>query len=169
MCGEYGKLYVAGRRLEFNASDSCDIAMYAFTEGCGVGVDVEAIRPMGGDFEGISRSFFSAEEAEELASLPSAARLGAFFRCWTRKEAFVKAIGGGLSIPLDSFRVSMRLEESPRLLRAADQGEDPRVWTFHHVEPAPRYVGAVAYKDSKRPLKVFGPIEAIRILCCETR
>ena len=93
--------------LRFNASNSGDLAAYAFTTGCDIGVDVEQHRALA-DLENIAHRFFSPEETAELLELSAAEKTAAFFRCWTRKEAYIKALGGGLSIPLDSFRVTLR-------------------------------------------------------------
>ena len=94
--------------LEFNLAHSGRFAAYAFAVGCELGVDIEEVR-QGGDQESFMRAeFFSREEREEWLGLDPSQRAEAFFRCWTRKEAYIKALGDGLSMPLDSFQVSLQ-------------------------------------------------------------
>ena len=116
-----------GSRLRFNLSHSADLALIAIAPDVDIGVDVEHIRP-GPDYSDIARHFFSEEEVRELDGIPSHLLAGAFFRCWTQKEAYVKARSEGFGIPLTSFSVS-HLQEA---------------WSVYMLEPAPGYVGAVA-------------------------
>lgn len=107
--GAQGKPALEGEHsadsLRFNASHSGELAVYAFVRECEVGVDVEFIKT---DFETeeIAERFFSAPEIRALRALPAAEKPAAFFRFWTRKEAYIKAIGSGLSHPLDQFDVT---------------------------------------------------------------
>ncbi len=113
--GELGKPCVdRAPALEFNVSHSGDLAVFAFAR-APVGIDVELLRSVS-DALTIAQRFFSPEERQALAGYGSADRSSAFLRCWTRKEAFLKAPGVGLSLPLDSFAVSLE-ERSARLLR----------------------------------------------------
>ena len=141
--------------IAFNLSHSGQLAMYAFTRDCALGIDVEHVRPVA-DLQAIAARFFAPAEAAELLELPATPqRERAFFSCWTRKEAYVKAIGTGLSTPLDSFRVTLRPGEPPRL---AAVGGDPAALAgrrLHAFEPAAGYVAALAYRDAPRPLLVF--------------
>src|SRR5689334_19989736 len=105
--GHYGKPSVDhAHGLRFNMSHSHEVAVYAFVQEQEIGVDVEYIKT---DFatEDIARKFFSKQEADALMSLPKDEQGRAFFRCWTRKEAYIKAIGSGLSHPLNEFDVSL--------------------------------------------------------------
>src|SRR5688500_18220547 len=119
--GSYGKPALDGehkdRPLRFNMSHSRGVGLVAVSEGKELGVDVEHIRA---DFatEDIARRFFSPREVAAFNALPPELRVNAFFRCWTRKEAYIKAIGLGLSQPLDGFDVTLAPDESPALLRA---------------------------------------------------
>lgn len=106
-------------RLDFNLSHSEAWALVALSDGAAVGVDIEVPRPVPERLEIAERNFAPAERAA-LRSLPEPQQAGAFLACWTRKEAFVKALGGGLSVALDSFDVSLRPDEPARLLRSAD-------------------------------------------------
>lgn len=100
--------------IEFNLSHSGDWVLFAFT-GCGeVGVDIEKIRPIP-DMRDVAKVNFAASEFALWESTPEADRVAAFYRCWTRKESFIKAIGEGLSCPLDSFEVSFGLHQPARL------------------------------------------------------
>jgi 4'-phosphopantetheinyl transferase len=102
--------------LRFNVSHSGELLLIALARGAELGVDVEAVRP-DIDHAAIARRFFSACEQAALLALPDPLRARGFFAIWTRKEAYVKLLGGGLSIPLDGFDVS--LDEPARLLRGA--------------------------------------------------
>jgi 4'-phosphopantetheinyl transferase len=149
--GAYGKPALAQEGLlRFNMSHSHGMALYALTEGRDVGVDVEYMRA---DFTGddIARRFFSPFEVQSLCGLPDADRVESFFRCWTRKEAYIKATGRGLSQPLDAFDVTLAPGETAALLRT-DEGSHER-WSMANVEVGPGYAGAVA---------VEGPITTIR-------
>jgi 4'-phosphopantetheinyl transferase len=126
----------------FNVSHSGGLALYAFTRGREVGVDVEQARA---DFAGeeIAARFFSAREVECLRAVGQDLRTEAFFNCWTRKEAYIKAIGEGLSRPLDSFAVSLTPGEPAALLYSANASEPSR-WSFRELKPAPGYAAALA-------------------------
>lgn len=147
--GDKGKPFVpqaqtaAAQRLFFNLTDSKDLAMYAFTRGAELGVDVEILRPMP-DALGIAEHFFSAEERDNLKGVPPEARSEAFFNCWTRKEAYIKAIGKGLSEPLDRFCVTLRPEEPTRFVHLGGDPERAAGWTLHHLMPEEGAVGALA-------------------------
>jgi 4'-phosphopantetheinyl transferase len=154
-----GKPRLSGpTRLKFNMSDSGGIAVYAFALDCAVGVDVEAIRPLRDDrLRAIARVAFCAAETAELWSLPPGERLPAFYRGWTRKEAYVKAVGEGLSMPLDRVRVSLRADEAARIVELLPGEDAPPAWTLHHLEPAPGWVGALAYRSAPRRVISLGP------------
>lgn len=145
--------------LRFNVSNSGNLAAYAFTAACEIGVDVEQHRALH-DFESIARRFFSPEETADLMELPAAERNAAFFNCWSRKEAYIKAMGGGLSIPLDSFQVSLRTGAAPRMVSLGGSEEAASRWTLHEFTPGPDYAGAIAYCDEPRSLRT-GPIVSV--------
>jgi 4'-phosphopantetheinyl transferase len=141
-----GKPALAGDRvaLEFNLSHSGDLVAIAVAWGCPVGVDVEQERPLSGMQE-IARRFFGPHEHDQLLHLKAQARLAAFYRCWTRKEAYIKAVGGGLAIPLDSFRVSLRPGEPARFLEIDGSTEAAASWSLVDFTPMAGYAGAVAF------------------------
>jgi 4'-phosphopantetheinyl transferase len=132
----FGKPSVAGGALRFNVSHSHGTALFVFARGVEVGCDIERRDPR---FvcDQIPERFFSALEAQTLRSLPASSRTRAFFNCWTRKEAFIKARGCGLSLPLDSFDVSLAPDEPALLLRGCDG------WSVQSCEPAPDYQAAI--------------------------
>jgi 4'-phosphopantetheinyl transferase len=143
--GPQGKPVLAGRHglppLHFNLSHTGDLAALAVSPEVPLGVDVEQVAPVK---ENVAGRFFSAAEQAALRALPAATQERAFFRCWTRKEAMVKALGGGLSIELASFDVTLGPNEPARLLRLAGEPDAPKHWSLLHFEPAADVIGAVA-------------------------
>jgi 4'-phosphopantetheinyl transferase len=129
--------------FEFNVAHSGGLAAYAFAVGCELGVDIEAVRPLP-DQEDIVRRFFSPEECDEWLALDARQRDHAFFRCWTRKEAYLKALGDGLSIPLDSFQVSLRPGKPAVLVRAVGGPDAASRWSLCSMTPAEGYVASLA-------------------------
>ena len=139
----YGRPSLKGHELEFNLSHSADFALVAFTHNRKIGVDVERIRS-GISAHVIARQYFSKAEVAELESLPLELRERAFFVGWTRKEAYIKAQGMGLSLGLDSFDVSITPDE-PAVLRATRPTPDEAAkWTLLSFPVDPRYEAAVA-------------------------
>jgi 4'-phosphopantetheinyl transferase len=150
-------------RLQFNASHSGDLALFAFTMDCEIGIDVEVIRPMP-DMENIAKRFFCAEEAAELLSLPDGQREHGFFLCWTRKEAYIKATGDGLSAPLDAFRVTLRRGDPAVVVHLAGDPVAAQAWTLHDLQPGPGFAAALAYRDEPRSLQLFNRISPKQLL-----
>lgn len=140
--------------LHFNLSHSGGMALVGVTRLGPVGVDVEQVRTFE-DMEEIARRFFSPREFGRLSTLPSEVRPEAFFNCWTRKEAYVKAVGEGLALPLDCFDVSLAPGEAPRFLAFRDPAESPDRWSLYHLQPAPGYVGAVALEGRGGALRCW--------------
>jgi 4'-phosphopantetheinyl transferase len=130
------------RDLRFNVSHCEEVAVYAFAAGREVGVDVEAVRALE-DADAIAARFFSAREYAQYRDLDASDRPLAFFNCWTRKEAFVKATGDGLAHPLDGFDVSLAPGEPARLLRLEQPAEQGLRWCMESFSPAPGLVAAV--------------------------
>jgi 4'-phosphopantetheinyl transferase len=160
ICGPKGKpAFHDSSKIAFNASHSGQMALYAFTIGCELGVDVEHLRELD-EPESIAARFFSAGEASELLSLRPDQRALAFFRCWTRKEAYIKAIGDGLAIPLDCFQVTLLPGVPARFVWIAGEMGSPTDWTLDHLELAPGYLGALAYRDSRRPTTIHPVVPA---------
>jgi len=123
-------------RISFNVSHSGNMALFAVCSGAELGVDIEEVKS---DFKGIqiASHFFSEKEIAELAKLPPKRANEAFFECWTAKEAYVKARGQGLSIPLRSFTIGLGYRE--QFL----QDERGRRWGCYALEVTPGFAGAV--------------------------
>ncbi|HEV8133982.1 MAG TPA: 4'-phosphopantetheinyl transferase superfamily protein [Pyrinomonadaceae bacterium] len=129
--------------LYFNLAHSAGLALYAFTLIGELGVDLELIRT---DFTGddIAKRFFSPGEVACLNAVSAELRHEAFFNCWTRKEAFIKATGSGLSLPLDQFEVTLTPGEPARLLRTTWNEDEASRWSIKSIDAGQRYVAAVA-------------------------
>jgi len=146
--GEYGK--PALEEIQFNMSHSHGVALFAVARDRELGVDVEHVRA---DFasEDIAQRFFSRVEVAAFNALQKEEQVAGFFRCWTRKEAYIKAIGRGLSEPLDAFDVTLAPGEAAALLRA-ERGDVSR-WAMFDIDVGANYAGALA---------VEAPVSAIR-------
>lgn len=128
--------------LRFNVSHTRGLALFAFTRQRELGVDVEQIRPIE-EAEQIAERFFSARENVVFTSLDPAVRDQAFFNCWTRKEAYIKARGEGLSLPLDQFDVTLAPGEPPLLLATRPDADEAARWKLWSMTPASGFVGAL--------------------------
>ena len=118
-----------------------------------VGVDLEAIRALD-DIEGIARRFFSARENAALVNTPVSEQSEAFFRCWTLKEAFVKATGDGLARPTESFDVAFGRGEA-ELLSVEGKPDEASRWKLFQFSPAANFVGALAVEGQDWELRRF--------------
>lgn len=143
-----------GSGLRFNASNAAGMALVAVAWHREVGVDVEALRPMP-DADALVERFFAPGERQAFRALPSSEREVEFFRCWTRKEAYLKAIGAGLSLPLGHFEVTVGNHEPPRLVHVDDDPGAPERWSLRDVEPGAGYVGAIAMEGQRLRLRLF--------------
>jgi 4'-phosphopantetheinyl transferase len=139
--GPYGKPRLEGSEIRFNVSHSHGVGMIAIARGREVGCDIERIEQKFAD-EQIPERFFSPAEVAALRALPEAEQCQAFFRVWTRKEAFIKACGMGMSLALDSFDVT--LGEHAALLRGAEG------WFLRAVKAPEGYAAAIVLKDLRR-------------------
>jgi 4'-phosphopantetheinyl transferase len=139
-----------GSRLTFNLSHSAGLALIAIARAPSVGVDVEYIQARS-DCADIARHFFSAAEDDYLSALPRHLYAEAFFRCWTKKEAYVKARGKGLGIPLDSFSVPLTTDRAHTPEEPAVASKDivpGNRWSLYSLRPAPRFAGALAIEGT---------------------
>ena len=151
--GAYGKPGLASEHgLRFNLSHSNEVALLAVTLDAELGVDVEHIRA---DFasEDIARRFFSRAEVETFNALPKEEQVAAFFRCWTRKEAYIKAIGKGLSQALDAFDVTLAPGAAPELTRAED--DDVSRWLLRDIHVGEGYAGALVVERPVAEVRLF--------------
>ena len=143
--GLRGKPYLvdAPPGLQFNLSHTEGFCLVGVTRGAAIGVDVERVRATD-DMAALVRQCFSIPEQREFDALPVADRCRAFFKGWTRKEAFIKAIGDGLSYPLESFDVSLAPSGPAQLLSIGGSQTAAAAWTMDALEPAPDVQAAVA-------------------------
>ena len=146
---QYGKPCLApefsSSLLNFNLSHSGSMALYAITRNMEIGIDVERVRS-DFEYEEIAKRFFSINEVANLRTMPTEKRLEAFYHYWTRKEAYIKAQGKGLSLPLDGFDFSFAAWASRRLLMTKDKPQERVLWTLLDLKPRFGYIGALAVK-----------------------
>lgn len=140
-----GKPELAGGEIQFNVSHSEDLALMAFSRIGRLGVDVERLRHVP-EVEHIAKSHFSPSEREVFAAVPARLKQEVFFNCWTRKEAFIKALGDGFYFSLENFDVTLAPGEPPRLLSILGNREHAAEWSLYPLQPASDYVGALAIK-----------------------
>ncbi len=144
---EHGKPSLAGHaggeNVAFNVSHSHGVVLVALTLGGRLGVDLEKIRPKL-EWRSLAQHYFSAVEVRALDGYPGATGLKAFFTCWTRKEAFVKALGGGLSYGLKEFDVSIDPDEAYAALTIRRKEEDASRWLVKNIPVPDTHVAALA-------------------------
>lgn len=156
--GAHGKPTLADeslrRKCSFNISHSHHLAILAFSRGQNMGVDVEFIRSHLAD-EQIVKNFFAPEEVVALRSLPPRMQAKAFVSCWTRKEAYLKAKGEGLSDSMNRFVVPMQQFDATCFAGMVEPAEGASRWSVWHLEPEPGYVGALATDAEYCSLKLM--------------
>lgn len=141
--GSNGKPALPDSSLHFNLSHSRDVALLGIARKP-VGLDIEHSVPIN-DLRLVAKHHFTHDEQADLFSLPPAQRTDAFYRCWTRKEAFIKAHGDGLQLPLDRFAVTLLPSQPARFRRIELPGHDAKKWSLYNVEPpVPDTVAAAA-------------------------
>lgn len=156
--GESGKPTLSHRHvspLQFNISHAENIGLFGFTLRDRIGVDVEKVQASFPTME-IAQNFFSPQEVKHLQQIPhDKEQNAAFFRCWTRKEALIKALGGGLSIPLKHFSVSLKENFPVRLYNLEQLSETTSEWTLFSIQPQSGYIGAVAVNNPHSQLVLY--------------
>jgi 4'-phosphopantetheinyl transferase len=156
MYSSYGKPSIVATRtsppLFFNLTHSHRLALLAVTREAEIGIDVEYVR---GVDDGIPERYFSPSEVAALRALPDHLQQEAFFNCWTRKEAYIKARGHGLSLALDKFDVSLVPGAPAAILDIRDEMEEPSAWKIEHLAPAEGYIGAVAIRAQNCSLRLW--------------
>jgi 4'-phosphopantetheinyl transferase len=136
--------------LRFNLAHAHEMALFAFTCQREVGIDIEHIQPLA-DAGAIAKRFFAAGEYQAWSELPQDQRLVGFFNCWTRKEAYIKAIGDGLSKPLDQFEVSLASGASSCLLHVDGDPQEAERWLLQALSlDVENYVAALAVENISR-------------------
>lgn len=158
--GPRGKPALAGDdpALHFNMSHSGELAVFAFIAGTAVGIDIEKIRPLD-DMLSIASHYFCAAESNTLRSLGPEQSRTAFFNCWTRKEAYLKATGNGLYTPLDEIEVTMLPHEKVRFVHIDGDTTVAQQWTLHDLQIHPGYAAAVAYRSHARFVHISGVLD----------
>jgi 4'-phosphopantetheinyl transferase len=156
--GPYGKPALVGntkkQALHFNVSHSHGMALYAITREREIGVDLERVRPEVME-EKIAEHFFSPREVKQLHNLPENLQTQAFFTCWTRKEAYIKARGEGLQIELDSFDVSITPGEPAALLRSSAGPEETSRWSIYELDAGADYAAALVVEEDDMQIKCW--------------
>ena len=147
--GPHGKPGLVGEHggLEFNLTHSHGLAVLAIAVGRRVGVDIESIRPVR-EIENLVVRFFSPRERAEFVTVAPDRKLAAFFQAWTRKEAYIKAIGTGLATPLDSFDVGVDPDSAPGLIGVKGKPDEPGRWTMRDFDPGAGFLGAIVVEGS---------------------
>ncbi len=145
---QHGKPFLAGHPIYFNLSDSGEWCLFAFTQLAPIGVDLENVREQT-DLMQVARRYFSNVEMAALERLPHEQQVEAFYHIWTQKEALIKAIGEGLSIPLDSFDVGTDPGQ-PGSLRM-DRGASARSWAMRTFIPKQGFKAAVCTETAAAP------------------
>jgi 4'-phosphopantetheinyl transferase len=148
--------------LRFNVSHSGDMACVGVTSERRIGVDIEAIR-YDVEIKAIAERFFSVSEQRDLAGLPAEDQHRGFFNCWARKEAYVKALGSGLSRPLSEFDVSLRPGEPAGLLATRPDPNEAKGWTMLEPELGEKYAAAIVAEGTGLELTCR---ELISSFCC---
>ena len=148
-------VHEARDRLSFNLSHSHELAVVAVAGGAPLGVDVEHQREVP-DLLDLARRFFAPGEAAQLLRLPPEEQPGAFFRCWTRKEANLKATGDGIAAGLDRFEVAFAPGEPAALRRTDDDPAEAARWSIIDLALEAGYAGAVAVRAVGVDVRVEG-------------
>jgi|HubBroStandDraft_4_1064222.scaffolds.fasta_scaffold79776_2 4'-phosphopantetheinyl transferase len=163
--GPRGKPMLQGdSRMRFNMAHSGSLALYAITVDCEIGVDVEELRDIP-ELEQVASHYFSKAEALQLLSIADEmATREAFYRCWTRKEAYIKAVGDGLYLPLDQFQVTLLSDAPAKFIHIGDDSAAAAEWTLQHLDPAPNYFGALAYHAAPRNIVFHEPLKPEQLL-----
>jgi 4'-phosphopantetheinyl transferase len=142
--------------LHFSLSHTDGLVACAVSRCERVGIDVEAIDRPASHLE-IARTFFSSSELADLLSLPSARQKDRFFDYWTLKEAYTKARGMGLQLPLDAFSIHLAPDGKPGISFSPDLSDDPEHWCLSRFSPTPRHRLAVADGSGSGLPLIFQP------------
>ena len=143
----HGKPFLVGAAgVRFSLSHSHGLVLLAFVRDRDIGVDVELLREDLG-LDEIAARHFSTREVATLRSLPDSLRKEAFFACWTRKEAFAKAKGRGLTLPFNRFEVTLTPGEPAMLLSVEEDIREPFRWTMQKLVPGPGYAAALVVEE----------------------
>jgi 4'-phosphopantetheinyl transferase len=166
--GTHGKPYLESpftdaQQFCFNMSHSQSFGLYAFAVGAEIGIDVERVTPLA-DMATIADHFFSAQEKRALHEVPEHEATERFYEIWTKKEAYIKAIGKGLSHRLDQFTVTLGLYRENAITEVAGDPDAPNRWWLQRIEPASGYLGAFCIAGRNRRIYWFETSSFMEIL-----
>lgn len=157
--GPHGKPYLSTpsreASLSFNLTHSKGLALYAVSHGRQVGIDVEADRPPHFDYNRIAKRILTAREEALFNTLSPTEQRQAFFTCWTRKEAYIKARGKGLSFPLKHITVSVLPGEPAALLDVQGDPRETDRWSMCELSPGPGYTAALVVAQPQWELRCW--------------
>jgi len=145
---EKGKPYIKESLVKFNLAHSGGKAVFAIAENTEVGIDIEYMRELP-DAIHIAKRFFSDEEVNVLLKVSEDEIRTAFFNCWTRKEAFIKAVGEGLSYPLKDFTVTIIPGVNPEIKWIKDKDDEVKEWSLVNIQTDQNYVSSLAVKAAE--------------------
>ncbi|MBO0862855.1 MAG: 4'-phosphopantetheinyl transferase superfamily protein, partial [Chloracidobacterium sp.] len=155
---KYGKPFISDDHnrgaLSFNLSHSNGMALYAIASERRVGIDVENMREDFATLE-VAERFFSKDECEAWKAVPRDQRTKAFFNCWSRKESYIKAIGMGVSYPLDEFTVSLTPDVAPALLKVDADATEASRWNMYELDAGEGYAAALIVESPPVSLRRF--------------
>jgi len=150
--GKFGKPFVIDHPLHFNLSHSKDQVIFAVSRKTPLGIDIERIKE-DVDYLQVAQHFFSPSEVAGLNVKEGIELRRSFYRCWTTKEAFIKAIGEGLSFPLNQFDVSIDPNESAAILEIRNSNDSAERWTIKDLKVPDNYAGALAYRSREKTVR----------------
>ncbi len=140
-----GKPFIKDTEVKFNLAHSGGRAVYAVANNIDIGIDIEFMRELPDALQ-IAKRFFSEKEVDEFSEIREVDIRTAFFNCWTRKEAFIKAVGEGLSYPLKDFSVTLKPGDKPEILWIKDKAEEVKYWSLINIDTDENYISSLAVK-----------------------
>ena len=143
-----GKPFIKNSNLKFNLAHSGGKAVFAFADNAEVGIDIEYMRELPDALQ-IAKRFFSEEEVNEILKVRDDEIRSAFFNCWTRKEAFIKAVGEGLSYPLKDFTVTLIPGDNPEIKWIKDKDDEVKEWSLVNIQTDENYISSLAVKAAE--------------------
>jgi len=143
-----GKPFIRHSNLKFNLAHSEGKAVFAFAEKAEVGIDIEYMRELPDALQ-IAKRFFSEEEVNEILKVRDDEIRSAFFNCWTRKEAFIKAVDEGLSYPLKDFTVTLIPGVNPEIKWIKDKVDEVKEWKLVNIQTDENYISSLAVKAAE--------------------
>lgn len=149
-----GKPFIKDTEVKFNLAHSGGRAVYAVANNIEIGIDIEYKRELPDALQ-IAKRFFSEEEVKELSEISDGDIRTAFFNCWTRKEAFIKAVGEGLSYPLKDFSVTLKPGDKPEVKWIKDKTEEVKKWKIFNIDTEDNYVSSLAVKAEDMKVVYF--------------